>query len=184
MMSLRRLKDAALRRKVRIDVIILAGAMLATAGLLYVLPVETTSVVPALAFSPTSSGDWFWAGYVLVPQGDAISCNFVSSAPITVGFASAASWQNFTGGNISAPEFVSAASGASGSFGVHARTSTEVVLVAKFNPLTVQTFEVIVHSYDYTALRPYALLTLGIGLVTLAVALLYERMKPSSQHFR
>lgn len=183
-MSLRRLKDAALRRKVRIDVVVLAAVLLASAGIIYVVPVETTSVVPALAFSPAGISDWYSAGFVPIPPGDAISCNFVSSAPITVGFASAASWQNFIDGNISAPQLVSSATGASGSFSVHAHSSTEVVLVAKFNPQTVQTFEVIVHSYDYTALRPYALLTLGIGLVTLAVALLYERMKPDTQRFR
>lgn len=183
-MSLRRLKDAALRRKVRIDVVILAAALFLISGVLYVTPVETTSVVPSLAFSPTGSGDWHWAGFVLIPAGDVIACNFVSSAPITAGFANATSWQSFMDGNTSSPEFVSVASGSSGSFGVHARAATEVVLVAQFNPLSVQTFKVIVHSYDYKALRPYATLTLGVAFLALAVALLYERLKPSGAHFR
>lgn len=178
MKSIRRLRDKILRKRIRVDVLIVAVAILVASGVIFITPSKTTSVILPGGFTNSSKADWFYAGYLYIPAGDSLSANFVSNTVMTVGFASQSSWDNFTGGNISAPSFLASATGTSGSFAFHAGSSTvNFVLVAHFNPNNIDFYKVVLTASDYYALRPYAYMVFWVGIILLGTSLTYERLK-------
>ncbi len=182
--SIRKLRDFTVRHKVRIDVIIVSAVFFLSSGLLYITPEQTQSYVPPAAFFQTSRQDWFFAGYLVVPAGDTLGCSFQSNTAMVVAFANSSSWDGYLAGNTSSLEILSSSSGVSGSFAFHATNDSHIALIAFWNPQNMDYFKVILTAYNYNVLRPYAELTLWLGVVALSLAFGYERLRAMVQAIR
>lgn len=163
---------------------IVAAVLLILSGVLLLLPSTTESYVPPTEFQPVSRPDWYAAGNLFLPAGDMLSCTFISSSILVLGFANSDSWDNFTSGTVSAPLLLSSATGITGSFSLRSNSFTDVVLVGNWNPQNVDYFKVLITAYDYQAFHPYAYLAFTFGLIAAGTSVGYERLKRLSLRFR
>ncbi len=180
----RKLKDIAVRHRVRLDVLILAAVLFISSGILYVIPGQTETYVPPAAFVPTPRTGWFFAGYLTVPAGDALGASFQSNTQMIVAFANSSSWQSFVAGNASSPGIVSSGRGLSGSFVFHTGSDAHIALVGFWNPQNMDYFKVLLTGYDYHAFNPYSELMLWLGAASLCIAFGYERLRKATHALR
>jgi|GEM_PF-6004967 len=161
---------------IRKDMMAVSALLLLLSLALYIIPINTSTVITSDSFVPSQRTGWYSAGEIYLPVGDALKVSFSSDLPVTLGFVSAESWVNFNNGT-GQLVFLSFKKGLYGEFSIMAYRSEYIFLIANWSNNETPVFDATITAVDAHGYLPYSLLSLAGGLALLAASIIYEPLK-------